>query len=530
LSYSLQSTSGNLVAQNLAKPSVARFRGTCYAWSAVWTNVMQQVYENYTIDTNTTPPTATLDPLTNNIIMGLHVLILNATSVRSQVPVTVYDYALHSTNMLVKDIMNVVQTFLLDGQNFTLQGGINLSGSINNWTMANAPGLINFTNTGSLSVPNEAHFGDDRPTPYLNFVNTGTISAGGLNIASSYLEDDGTLSAGGPLFVQADTAKLQNGSASSGGDAHFSCGNLKFDNFQMTVGGTLDLAASNSLSDGGAGSGNALTVQSGFNLYTKPLYGDLLGTAFRSVAPDFFEVDHVWAGQDRGLSSTGYTNNVALGQLALSSSGTSPYFFFSGAGASNGIYVDLLDLSSLGSNYLNDISIDDNLVIYYAAAKLGFTLPPNAEGVPQEPEEYLNGQFGGHLRWVRSYAGPNSSVPVLINGQTVYVNKALRFSKIIDSDGDGIPNYYDLTPFGELTLSAAITLTNQPLQKAMAISWQAAPDTVYQVEYSTSIFSTNWLPLLSYTNNAPTNEAVTVVDTNALSGGSQRFYRVRYNP
>ncbi len=528
LSYSLQSTSGNLVAQNLAKPSVARFRGTISAWSAVWSNSFPTLVTNYTLDTTTS--NLVYSPLTNNVNIGLHALILDATSLQSQVPVTVYDYALHSTNMLVKDIMNVVQSFLLDGQNFTLQGGITLSGSLNSWTMANAPSLLNFTNTGTLSIPNEAHFGDDRPAAYSNFVNTGTIVAGSLNIDSGYLENDGGLTAGGALFVQAGTAKLQNGSSSSGGDAHFSCGNLKFDNYQLSSGGSLELAATDSLSDAGAGSGSVLAMQSGFNLYSKPPFGDLLGTTFRSTAPNFFEVDHVWAGQDRGLSASGYTNNVAMGQLVLSSSGTSPYFFFTGAGISNGLYVDTLDLSSLGSNYLDNIGIDNNLVIYYAAAKLGFAPPPNAYGTSQEPEEYLDGQFGGHLRWVQSYAGPNSLVAVLINGQTYYVNKALRFSKIIDSDGDGVPNYYDLTPFGALTLTASITQTNQPSQKAMTISWNAAPNTVYSVEYSTSMFSTNWLPLLTYTNNAPTNGIVTVVDTNSLSSGSQRFYRIHYSP
>ena len=450
LSYNLQSTTGNLVAQNLAKPSVARFRGTLSAWSAVWSNSLNMMVTNYSLDT--TSSNYVYSPLTNTVTLGLHALILDATTLQSQVPVTVYNYALHSTNMLVKDIMTVAQSLLLDGKNLTLQGGIALSGVLNDWTMANAPNLINFTNAGTLSIPNEGHFGDDRATPYSNFVNTGTIQAAGLNINSGYLENDGTLAVGGPLFIQAGTAKLQNGSSTSGGDAQFSCDNLKFDNYQLSAGGSLDLMATSSLSDAGAGSGNVLAVQGGFDLYSKPPIGDLLGTTFQSTAPNFFEVDHVWAGDDRGLGSSGYTNNVALGQLVLSSSGGSSYFFFTGAGMSNGLYVDVLDLTALGSNYMNQIGIDDNLVIYYAGAKLGFTPPPDAYGNPQEPEEYLDGQFGGHLRWVRSYAGPNSSVAVLINGQTVYVNKALRFSKIIDSDGDGIPNYYDLTPFGSLNI------------------------------------------------------------------------------
>ena len=79
-------------------------------------------------------------------------------------------------------------------------------------------------------------------------------------------------------------------------------------------------------------------------------------------------------------------------------------------------------------------------MIYYAAARLNFTPPNNTNGLPQSPEEFLDGQFGGHLRWASGYAGPNSSVTVLVNGQSVQVNKALFNSHIIDSDHDGLPN------------------------------------------------------------------------------------------
>jgi len=188
----------------------------------------------------------------------------------------------------------------------------------------------------------------------------------------------------------------------------------------------------------------------------------------------------------------------------------------------------------------------NNITIYYAAAKLSFT-PPPANGVSQEPEEYLNGMFGGHLRWVTNFAGPNSSVDVIINGQTYAVNRALRYSKIIDSNGNGIPNYYDPNPFtapppgsvAELMLSVAMQqlagqpATNQvqsqlssPSPNVATLSWLAAPNTVYQVQYRTNLSPGGWQPLLNYTNAASTNRVVTVQDTNAVSG--QRFYRISH--
>ncbi len=225
---------------------------------------------------------------------------------------------------------------------------------------------------------------------------------------------------------------------------------------------------------------------------------------------------------DRGPSVAGFSNNVALGSLELIPEGVNPLFVFSGTGTGNGLYVDYLDLSQL-PDYTNQIQINPNLVIYYAAASLGFT-PPNG----LEPEEYLDGQFDGHLRWVNSFAGPNSSAAVLINGQTVMVNKALRYSMHIDSDGDGIPNGADSTPFGGVTLTD-MAKTNQPSPQSFLFSWQAAANTIYQVEYTTNLVPANWQPLLKYTNNLSTNRVVTILDTNAAVRGKQRFYRVGYS-
>ena len=98
-----------------------------------------------------------------------------------------------------------------------------------------------------------------------------------------------------------------------------------------------------------------------------------------------------------------------------------PLFFFAGLGGGNALYVDVLDLSNL-LDYQNELQINPDLVIYFAAAKLAFT-PPFTNGVPQQTEEYLDGQFEGRLRWVRDFAGPNSSIAVVSNGVSILVNR-----------------------------------------------------------------------------------------------------------
>jgi len=114
---------------------------------------------------------------------------------------------------------------------------------------------------------------------------------------------------------------------------------------------------------------------------------------------------------------------------------------------------------------------------------------------------------------------------------TVSVNRALRFSKIIDSNGNGIPNFYDPFPFDSnpLVLSASLVQTNQPPAGVVAVSWKAVPQKTYQVEYTTDVAHQGWQPLLQYTHTSTASTTVTICDTNAPAG-AHRFYRVKTTP
>jgi len=61
------------------------------------------------------------------------------------------------------------------------------------------------------------------------------------------------------------------------------------------------------------------------------------------------------------------------------------------------------------------------------------------------------------------------------------------------------------------------------------LSWMAAAQTVYRVDYTTNLTAINWQFLLNYTNSATTNRMVTVKD-GVSSGTTKRFYRVQYSP
>ncbi|HVV73727.1 MAG TPA: hypothetical protein VHI52_19840, partial [Verrucomicrobiae bacterium] len=482
-----------------------------------------------------------------------HTLLLDGDALLTRLPVTTWDLDTHSTNVLISDNVAVCESFLVDGQSFTLTGtlsftnallttsiGTFVSSSISDWVYTNAPNLLYFTNRGVLNLPNNGHFGDDGPLPYLVFNNAGRINASSIHLKSDYFENSGNLVSQGVVDMQGNTGALLGGQSTSGGSTTITCNALKLSGYRLTASdGALYLFVRDGISDAGSAAVNLVTVSDGFYLPIKPTSGDLLGTSFQSKAPDFIEVDHNWAGVDYGVSVNGYQNNVALGKLLLGPVGKgNPLLFFKGAGAQNGLYVDLLDLTQLGTNYQRLVEIAPNLTIYFAGARLGFVPPNGPSGIPQEPEEYLDGQFGGHLRWVRDFAGPNSSTTVVVGNQTIVVNSALRNSKMIDSDGDGIPNFYDTTPFGGSNpgtgggtgLTALLAAPSQGKPKSLAISWTAAPNTVYRVEVATDLVKPNWQLLSLYTNNSVAAQTALVWDTNAPANASQRFYRVGHAP
>jgi len=528
LSFNLGSTNGFLAIQNLVPSGVLRFKGYTYAWSGLWSNSATVIVTNYAVDNTTNPPVVTPAFITNGVSIQLHVLMLDASLLSAALqPSYVFNFLSHSTNLVIRDYMTVTNIFLVEGRSMTIEGALELDYGLQSWHIGLAPNLRFFTNLGTFTVPNEAYFGSDSPTPYAAFVNRGTILSFGQEINSDYTEISGLNQAQGFLSLSTRSGKLEGGTLSSGYDTWLGGNTFKLHRGKISVGGKLYLSITNSLYDMGDGASNAITCGDGFYLSVKPQTGDLLGTTVNSTGPDFGWIEHTWAGADRGPTGAGFVDNVALGKLVLAADGRDLVFYFRGTGASNALYVDVLDISALGPNYANQLVIDPSLTVYFAAAKVGFT-PPGM----MQPEEYLDGQFGGRLRWVSSFAGPGSSAYVISNGVSIVVNRALRTSRILDSDGDGIPNYYDPYPFDPPAprLAASLVETNQPPKSVLAISWEAQPFTAYQVEYTTNFPLFGWQPLLVYTNEMPASRVVTVWDTNAPAGAQRKFYRVKQLP
>src|SRR5439155_25713887 len=106
-------------------------------------------------------------------------------------------------------------------------------------------------------------------------------------------------------------------------------------------------------------------------------------------------------------------------------------------------------------------------------------------------------------------------------------NIAVVQSRDLDSDGDGIVNADDPTPFLEPeTMGLLISMTASQPHHAV-LTWRAMPRSTNRVEYLSSIGATNWL-MLTNIINGPTNGTLKAMDPSSMS--SQRFYRVREDP
>lgn len=529
LIYDLASTNGLLVMTDLAKETVARMRGDLYVWSGVWQNELIESYTSYNLpdpdDEEGGEPEEVV--ITNAVRVGIHALVISADYVLTELPVITHDLKLHSRqadgvqpgDIIMADPVTVARGFYLDGESFTLSGRLRLSEEVEDWIWTNAPGVMYLTNTGVLQVPNELHLGNDRSQQYEAIVNQGIISAYGQNYRTRYFENRGTNFAGANVTVTAEDAKLDDGQFVVDGNLTFTGGILRMREHALDVSsGTLYLDLSTSLGDTGGGANNTIAVGDGFWLMQKPATGDLLGTRLLTAVSASRVADHYWAAEDRGPVGAGFLNNVAIGRLTLSAAVRGKLRFY-GVGSGRALYVDYLELDTYVANNLETaVHIDPGFKIYFADANV-------------RPEE-LDGKFGGRLIWVRDFAGPNSSVSVVLpGGKRIKVNRGVLTSTIIDSDADGLANAYDPSPFDPVPLGG-VTLVSTSAPPQALITWRAAANTVYYLEYRTDLSplaAGGWQPLLVFTNQATTNGWITVEDPLPVVA-DPRYYRLYYRP
>lgn len=521
INLNLASTNGVLGITNLVPATVGRFTGRISLYSAVWTNTVTVFNPN--------DPTAT-----NAIPITTHVMIVDDTVINADSQVEVQHVNLKADNIILENDLSISKGMILDGTNITINSSLVVRGMTDSIRSTNFPSLRDLENNDSFLIGDTAEFGT-AASPLESFVNNGVFAAYSADIHAKYFKGGGTFitgggfgAGGGPSRITADLIDLELATFFNGGDMTLvgqdflgAFSSLRVGDINVSVQGqefvnigklTIDLAGN--VDDGGANANNNWRVTDGFHLLRVPASGDFMGTRLTSRAGRFREIHHTWAGVDMGASEEGFNNNAALGRLVLSGE-RQPLFVFDTIDGNNALYVDYLQLDGASTNVLLSLDIRPGMKIYFANANL--------------PVGDLDGLFAdegapaGRLRYVpRSTA---TSTTVAVNGgQAGGITAALLASETIDSDGDGIPNAFDETPFDGVAIDVELLSGAAP---AARISWNGAARTEYQVQYRNTVGDSGWESLTNViTGNA--TSSLTVNDPVGAAG--TRFYRVLYSP
>jgi len=517
----LGTTNGILYITNVMEANLPYWGGNIQAWNTAW-----------------------YDGGKSNLYRVLIVGSRLVSTISGQVQdLVLHDY--NSNSIVISDTFNVMRTFNADAQSLTLtanppgNGSTSLQGELNLESVAtfwqtSVPRLRFLTNNGAIRMQNLAFFGFPNFTNINNnttnivsylynsaFINNGIFSDQGSTIYAGNFQSSGIFSNGvGSFNLQSLTTTMTNQFLQAGGDVSITASNLVASNVVWQASRSLTLTVTNLLTDGwtpGVTNFNSWSVGSssvglGINMPIKP-NGDLLGTVITLNAPTNQTVQNSWAGHDYGLSPAGFTNNEAVGELRLDVAsslvaGHNGILVFNAPGISNALYVDLLVLTNYAQNgnATNNynfpwLKINTNMMIYFAQA-----VRANGLSVAQAIDDQSKiGANNGRLRWVSSYAGYFSTTNFVYTNSlgTVYsnsVNTALAQSTEIDSDGDGILNYLDSTPF--LTSQALNFTTTVATNQAnsVRIQWTTIPNATNLVYYTTTLPFTNWLPFTNFGN------------------------------
>lgn len=523
INYDLGSKIGELQVKDLAEQRIRGFDGVVNVWSGVWSNETGQVITN--VGPDPANPMATVTNVTTNVVEVFFHAVFIDNRMQVERPVSINDLTLRSTNVSFADKMQVTGAFNAFADTFTMErvGSLALlgpnvfGGRVRSWTVTNSPSLRYLTNNGTIQAYDRIVFGTDRTNGYASVVNNGNIVSAAQQVRADYFENTGQFFADSSIQVEAKVGTLDGGSFQAGGNITLAGGILKL-NAHSQASVRLAIDVSDTLTDSGDGANNSISTSQGFNLITKPLHGDLLGTTFSSSAARFTSAPHTWAAEDRGATVDGFTDNAAIGKLILDVAADAD-LTFSGRGAKNALYVDRLEISpAIASDLAATLRIQSNLVIYFADANV--------------PVEELDGQLNGHLRWVKDFAGPSSGIDVLTRaGKTVRMNRSLRNSAAYDSDGDGIYNRDDLYPLDpDVTPMGDVAFTS-PTPFSAEVSIKALAQKIYQVEYATDLAKPNWKVLSTHVNPSSTDGIFRFTITDPLPAGQQqRYYRVRLKP
>jgi hypothetical protein len=439
----LGATNGSLIISNIFPTNFSRVRGDIYALSASWQNTQTNGVTNQ---------------------WYYHVLVVDQ-NLYGTFPSTVRNLKLTGKKSIVlQDNLSVINQAVFNTTNLTINSSNYFSQNAANFTPATTPSLQNLfigTNgflgaTSTLDIGFNLNQPQAGPAGRLYAVNSitnfGQMTATAPLLQSAIFENDGQITSanGGSIVIEADALGLGLALTNTtnfllaDGAVDLSAATIEATNSIISAGlteqGSLTLYATKQLTDLVSGTPttntnsaiiNHWTVTGGFSLPVKPAIGDLFGTEIHTIATNFQQAIHVWAGTDMGATPAGFVNNAVIGRLVLDRQSSDSVLHFSAAGAANAMYVDYLVLTNFAfSSYRTGLLIDQNFTIYFG-------------GCNADPQKLM--EVYPQLKWVQNFAGPNSTqvVPYIDSSIVCLMNSNLAESFEISSFNNGIPNFYN---------------------------------------------------------------------------------------
>lgn len=516
LSYDVGSTNGVLEIRDLAKGSSSRFGGQFAVYSTTFTNSTETQIVEPPTDPNGSPTTNTVP-----LIAIYHVTVVR-NSLDTKRDTIVNDLVLRSRDVDIQDPMYVDGKFHTTAENLTTRGPL-LFGSLTNLTDANMPNVRNWTNTaaGIVAVESTIDVRSNLPdTNKLNvFRNEGLLASTAVSVGANRFELLGEIFAeAGTISILSDDFVSQGGVLTGGKNAILWSKTADLTGLNAQLGGMFGVRVTESLRDGGPATPSLIAVQYGINFLTKPKLSDLRGTTLEINVPGYSRAVSFWPGSDFGKTPQGFTNNLALGALKLEvkSGGVA---VFNGLDTTNAIYVEKLILGprilfTLTNAVASDdgISLNKGVTLYFSGTSTN-TTPAKLDG--------LVTPGGGKLIYLPLASGLVSVVNG--DGRTVEVPQGMRYSNVLDSDGDGIPNAIDDSPFDVVAVQS-IKLVGTPARE-IELQWEATAGQSYEIQSTKDLSGYRWVPAKSLTNSSTKAERLSVRES-IDPGDGFKAYRI----
>lgn len=546
--YELGATNGTLVYQGMNPINQPGLNGTISTWTTSWVATAEFP------DPNATDPNSSQ---TVQVQTTFRVMFVQGRFSDTPELGTLSYLKLNATNLVINDpiayrIPDPISVPIIDGysgsqmaqnveqvapitENLVNNAEVSITGTVG-FSPRSFPRLLTVSNsvTGDISSTFSMTLGtSQRPLNSIN--NDGRLtSSGAINLNAAAVTNRGEIDANGPVTITGSDVVFDGafGLLTVNSGPLLSISGSRFQSLlggQVTSDGIIDLDFSESFTTDPA---SVITFHSpvGIRLARNAAVNNLEGVNLSLEAARFQNAFLSWAGADVGTEQAGFSNNSAVaslileidefGFIELGSSVSTPAALYVrrlelGAGFTEFITNGVVDFEGLASV----LDIPQGMRVYYNTVSV--------DGKDINPT-LLDGAYDGRLRLIADPSVEGGSLVFdLGGGFSVSTSWGVRYSTVLDSDGDGIPNASDASPFSGAVVSNKVAEING--RQYFEVAWNAAANTSYEILAKDSATAgSSWERIGSLSNTTGAGKTLKFYDPMDSSGA--KTYRIVYKP